>query len=1050
MHVASTQQLTRLLRFYAACVEAEDRRSLTRRLSDRGRSLASPWDDAEPFFWPEAASAEAATSRKGEGELLAGEPGPARLVYGYPVWLDAEGSLTPLFLCDVEAEEVGRGRYRVARLQPDQVVLNHHLFRERGVGPEELRLLQEELEGEFGSFGDRLRAAFAALGEDLPPGLRRDALDPYPDDDTPRERWVNRPVLFASERSAFTFHLLRELELLERLTTLQAAFGVTAAGAVVRIDDRGTDPGRRNPGERRGDAAWDGPTAEPVPLLPVVPLDRSQRAAVEEALRRRLTVITGPPGTGKSQVVVTLLASFAAAGRPVLFASKNNKAVDVVRERLRAILGEEHDWVLRFGSREKVQEALEEVGGRLERLQGAPVPERPSPREVHRVDEELREAEAALDALQAAQAALARAAARAAEAAAALPAEVVTSWPDERGGPAGAGEAAAFVARSGALADWAARLAGRQPAGLWLRLQRLLWPGRLRRRLAAGLAELAAELPEPVRGLLLPDGLAGLGFAGLADAADGLTAVGRWREAVAAQEAARERLVAMPPTAELVERLQELQRRRAELAAAELRAVWTARLARRPLAARRRLQDYLEGLRRGYRLTGREWGEHADSMRAAFAALGREFPVWVVTNLSVRNVLLLDPGVFDLVIIDEASQCDVPSGLPLAFRADRLVVIGDPHQLRHVSTLRESEEERLAREHGVQRLLTAASYCRRSFYDVAEGALVEEGGEPLLLAGHYRSHPAIVEFSNQRFYQGRLVLRTHPAVFARKLGGEPVGVFWHDVRGRAARTMRSALNPDEVKAVVALLDRWAETGFLLRDDIDFGVVTPFRLQMEELAAALRRRPWYEAVRRRLTVGTAHRFQGDERDVVVFSPVVTSGLPAHRVKWAAGTEELLNVAVTRARAALHVVGDLAACQRAGGCLGEFARTVVALAEERPGPDGAVLHTDAVHDAEPVYESPAEAEVARLLGELGLWFRPQYQVGRRRIDFLVVTPYGRRYAVEVDGRQHRTSAAVRADAARDEHLRRKGFEVLRLPARDVFARGEAVRAVLARLV
>lgn len=65
-----------------------------------------------------------------------------------------------------------------------------------------------------------------------------------------------------------------------------------------------------------------------LPIVEVLPLNEQQEKAVKCGLQQPLTVVTGPPGTGKSQVVVDILASCAAAGQAVLFASKNNKAVD--------------------------------------------------------------------------------------------------------------------------------------------------------------------------------------------------------------------------------------------------------------------------------------------------------------------------------------------------------------------------------------------------------------------------------------------------------------------------------------------------------------------------------------------------------------------------------------------------------------------------------------------------------------------------------------------------------------------------------------------------
>ena len=65
------------------------------------------------------------------------------------------------------------------------------------------------------------------------------------------------------------------------------------------------------------------------------------------------------------------------------------------------------------------------------------------------------------------------------------------------------------------------------------------------------------------------------------------------------------------------------------------------------------------------------------------------FPIWAITNLTARTNFPLEFGLFDLLIIDEASQCDIPSAIPLIYRAKKVVIIGDPNQLRHVALLRD-------------------------------------------------------------------------------------------------------------------------------------------------------------------------------------------------------------------------------------------------------------------------------------------------------------------------------------------------------------------------
>jgi hypothetical protein len=127
----------------------------------------------------------------------------------------------------------------------------------------------------------------------------------------------NRAILIAAERSPYTKGLESELELLQSVE--EGKYQATALGAWLNSQTIHSPP------------------ADQQPLLEVLPLNSEQRQAVRQALSNPLTVITGPPGTGKSQVVMSILVNAARQGKTVLFASKNNKAVDVVETRVNAL-----------------------------------------------------------------------------------------------------------------------------------------------------------------------------------------------------------------------------------------------------------------------------------------------------------------------------------------------------------------------------------------------------------------------------------------------------------------------------------------------------------------------------------------------------------------------------------------------------------------------------------------------------------------------------------------------------------------------------------------
>lgn len=1011
------QEFPRILGFYLACIEAEDRRSLTTELSALHHSLVSPWDAREEFFYPENAEVVFEAELAADRNLLLGGAaqvgGAERFLYGYPVFLDAKGFLSPLFVSEVDVQDSGEDCFTMRHADAGEIQLNHHLFQTRHTMPEELRAIQEDLEGAYGSFADRLRAAFEALG--LPsPDFAPDRLDAYPKSNSSRNRWLNRPILFKSERSGYTHLLRRELARLAEYPQLLNVLSKTAAAVLAGIGqpDRGKETQ---------------PSPAPPPLLQVLPLNRGQEDAARAALEVPLTVVTGPPGTGKSQIVVDLLASCALAGRPVLFASKNNKAVDVVRERLREILGEERDWTLRLGKQKIMEEERQEMDNRLGALRPEAVPLSPAPKLLYELDEQIAATRRRIEKLERAQADYAGLEGDLRVAESLVEPGWVDSWAEAPSPPPD-------LPRVERLTATAEALAGKRPPGLWLKVKLAFAPGALRRRLRAELACLAATLPEQVRRDLNAQAEGAGQFDQLAEACGSLERLAWWRLADDKCGRALAEITAGEPADVLAQGLDQLQCRRAALACDQLRAAWTGRLAPRAGSVRHALDQYFDLSSRLRQSRGSAFFHVLEQLKTTVLSVGADLPVWGVTNLSVRNALPLEPALFDLVIIDEASQCDIPSALPLLFRARRALIIGDPRQLSHISTLKQGEEEKLADQHGIAKLVATWSYNQRSLYALAEGAVREGGGQPLFLAEHYRSHPEIIEFSNQTFYGGQLVLRTDLGNLRERLKGERLGIFWHDVRGAVPVSSRSAVNGIEVRAVLDLLDEWARTGFLLRSEASFGIVTPFRLQMERLKEAVRARPWWEQVRARLTVGTAHVFQGDERDVMIFSPVVADGMQPRLVRWVADTDQLLNVAVTRARGALHIVGDLQACLASGGSLANFATA----ARDGCGSLNATPH------------EPAEARMAELLAEAGLWYASQHDVGLYHLDFLVVTPFGTRYDLEVDGRGHRNSEAVRRDEIRDAAVRTLGLKILRVDARRIFNQETAIRELLRRLV
>jgi Superfamily I DNA and RNA helicases and helicase subunits len=395
------------------------------------------------------------------------------------------------------------------------------------------------------------------------------------------------------------------------------------------------------------------------------------------------------------------------------------------------------------------------------------------------------------------------------------------------------------------------------------------------------------------------------------------------------------------------------------------------------------------------------------------------FPCWAVTSLSAGSRIPFFPGIFDLVIVDEASQSDIPSAIPLLFRAKRIGVVGDPWQLSHITRLSAARNTLLLKDAGASVKDMRFSYTGNSLYDLVAGA---NDTVPILLAETYRSATDIAEYSNGLFYGGRLRVATNMGTLCVPPGVKP-GVHWTDVCGTVASAGQSGCYcQEEIDEIVRLLR------VLLLDNSfkgSIGVVTPFRQQATRLRDALftADTTFYQAlVAANCHVDTAHGFQGDERDVMLFSLCSGNDMPAGSLSFLRETGRVFNVAVSRAKAVLHVVGNR---EWAAHCGISHVKTLAAPKEQK------TTRETAKSEWYP-HESPWEKILFDALQKRGLEPRPQFQAGSRRLDMALVDAERKVFLdIEVDGDCHRSPDGSRKtdDVWRDIQLQGMGWRVLR---------------------
>lgn len=402
-----------------------------------------------------------------------------------------------------------------------------------------------------------------------------------------------------------------------------------------------------------------------------------------------------------------------------------------------------------------------------------------------------------------------------------------------------------------------------------------------------------------------------------------------------------------------------------------------------------------------------------------------------MTSLAARGRVPFDPNFFDLLVVDEASQCDIASALPLLYRARHAVVIGDPKQLRHISALPKQQDQQLLSKHALVEDYPGWAYSTTSLWDLASSLCRSE--DIVALRDHHRSHADIIEFSNKCFYEGRLRVATR---YDRLRQPHPEGpaVRWVNVEGRTVRPgTGSAVNEKEAQAVLAEIDRLINQGY--RGSI--GVVSPFRAQAVRIKDLVYGHPTLgsRVADADFLSETADKFQGDERDVVIFSPAVDTGITEGALRFLRGDPNRFNVAVTRPRAALIVVGNKRAAMDCGvEYLARLAAYVDQLGKRQQQSDAPL-----VSDLGPAYPPVSNPEQVSewehffygALYRAGIRSIPQYAVDQYLLDFAVLAG-ARRLNVEIDGeRYHRNwdGELCRRDQIRNQRLIELGWDVMR---------------------
>ncbi len=259
--------------------------------------------------------------------------------------------------------------------------------------------------------------------------------------------------------------------------------------------------------------------------------------------------------------------------------------------------------------------------------------------------------------------------------------------------------------------------------------------------------------------------------------------------------------------------------------------------------------------------------------------LQKIFPIIATTCISAHRLGKPEP-LFDMTIIDEASQCNTAISLVPIIRGESLMLVGDPQQLNPVIVLDEMTNQKLKKRYNVS---DDYDYRKNSIYKtyLACDAVSDE----ILLHNHYRCHKQIIEFNNKKYYNSKLHVMTESK--------ETQPLVYVNVQNDEADYKNTA--PSEASEII----KYAAAN----KDKSIGVITPFVNQKNLIEKMLKSENLSN-----VTCGTVHAFQGDEKDVVLFSTAITNQTKAGTYEWLKNNKELINVATSRAKEKLIVLSN----------------------------------------------------------------------------------------------------------------------------------------------
>lgn len=406
-------------------------------------------------------------------------------------------------------------------------------------------------------------------------------------------------------------------------------------------------------------------------------------------------------------------------------------------------------------------------------------------------------------------------------------------------------------------------------------------------------------------------------------------------------------------------------------------------------------------------------------------------PIWIMPlDKVIEQYPYSNKPQFDVVIMDESSQSSIIS-LTALLRGKKMVIVGDDKQISPISVgITIDSLKALQNKYLTNIGLGVGFDMDMSIYDLAQNVC---GSKKVVLKEHFRCLPEIIDFSNKYFYGNQincLKVRSNENTIKN-----PIETYFLDDATVNVAGSNYLINQKEIDKIVSILRNIESNKLYKNKDIGIIVLQNSNAQIKALNTAIWQNFSSDFIKeRRIKIGNSYEFQGDERDVIILSMVISKKQEdgETRIVKALTTKEFersFNVASSRAKEQVILVYSIHPNELNKDCLRYKLITYYNTFKK---------NENTVRDIK--LNTDFEKEIYKELRNNNIDVTSHFRIGKYEIDFVVNDENGKKIAIECDGDDFKGKEEYEADIIEQDVLTRCGWKFIRLRANQFYANKE----------